>query len=618
METPEFKRDYDITHLTTFGVPVKAALFAEYSDWKELTRIARSDEYADNEVLHIGGGSNLLFMSDFNGLVLHSGVKGISLYDRHDAEGTVFVMAGAGEKWTDLVDYCVEEGLSGLENLAGIPGEVGASPVQNVGAYGVEAGDLIHSVEVFDTMTNKVTTIKGEDCGFRYRWSRFKGEWKGRYFVLRVSYRLHRGEEARTLDYGALKTLSERLGHTPRIREVRDEVLSIRAGKLPDPALIGSAGSFFKNPVVREAYYKAEIQNQDPNVPCYPAGESEEAGNYPCDTGRVKVPAGWLIEHAGLKGRRVGDAEVYPGNCLVIVNRGNATAGDVAQLAEIVRREVNHRFHVLLKPEVNYIDSRIKVTVLGSGTSKGVPEVGCDCDTCRSDDPRDKRLRCSVLVQTMGLNILIDPSPDFRAQALREEIRDIDAVLITHAHNDHVGGIDDLRPYCAQGKLDLYCRPDVAEALRKRLDYCFKEVLYPGVPQLRLKEIENRPLMIGGVEILPVEVMHGRLPIFGYRIGGFGYITDAKTISDDEKEKLRGLDVLVVNALRDREHFAHLTVSEALALVEELKPKRAYFTHMCHEVGRHKEFADRLPENVSPLYDGEVLDIQLSRTKVEG
>ena len=599
----------DLTKLTTFGIPVKAKIYAEYTDQKSLLKICRSDEYRDNMVYHIGEGSNLLFNTYFDGLVLHSGIKGITRYDKN--EETAYVIAGAGEKWVDLVDFCVSEGLAGLENLAGIPGEVGASPVQNVGAYGVEAGDFIHSVECLDRTTLEVvkfTNFRKEEisrdtdsdvpvneCGFGYRTSNFKTIWKDRYFVLRVSFRLRKSDLAENYRYVGLKGLEERLGHTPSIAEVRDEVLRIRASKLPDPQIIGSAGSFFKNPVVRRKYFEWEMLNHDPNIPYY---------NLEGDPEHVKIPAGWLIEHAGLKGERVGGAIVYPENCLVIANTGDATYNDVRQLADLIVRKVNAAFHVTLEPEVNYIDSQIRVKVLGSGTSKGVPELQCDCAVCKSENPLDHRLRASIMVETMGVKILIDASPDFRQQALAADLRHIDGVLLTHEHYDHVGGIDDLRPYCLNNDIIIHAREDVDRHIRRRLDYCFCENKYPGVPTFKMNVIEDRPFFIKGVKITPVEVLHGKLPIFGYRIGKFAYITDAKYISEEERDKLRDLDVLIVNALREREHFAHFTVEQALELINDVKPKQAYLTHLCHEVGMHHAFDAKLPPNVSPAYDG--------------
>lgn len=586
-----FEKDKDITQLTTFGIPVKTALFAEYDSVKALLKICRSEEYRENRVVHMGGGSNLLFEPYFDGLVLHSAIRGITTYGKN--EDTVYVIAGAGEKWEDLVDYCVDNDLEGLENMAGIPGEVGASPVQNVGAYGVEAADRIWNVECLDRETLEVVTIKGEDCGFAYRDSKFKNEWKDRYFVLRVSFLVHPGNEARNTEYAALSKFAEQLGRTPTIAEVRDEVIRLRNSKLPDPRLIGSAGSFFKNPVVRKAYYEWECLNFNTQIPGIPVDETH-----------VKLSAGWLIDKCGMKGVRVGGAYVYPDNCLVIANDGTSTAADVKELAKRIYDRVLEAYHVALLPEVNFIDSEIKVTILGSGTSKGVPELLCRCETCMSKNPKDKRMRASVLVETMGVRILIDPSPDFREQAMRNDIGHIDAVLITHEHYDHVGGIDDLRPYCFWGPLDMYCRADVNDALHRRLDYCFKSHLYPGVPSFRMHTVENHPFFIKGVRIEPVEAHHGKLPIYGYRIGKFAYVTDAKTISEEEREKLLGLDVLIINALRWRYHFAHLSIEEALELVRELKPRRTYLTHLCHEVGRHDDFAARLPEGVEPAYDG--------------
>lgn len=600
----KIEENKDITHLTTFGIPVKARYFAEYASEKELLKLSREDVFVNNEVLHIGGGSDLLFLDDFNGLVIHSGIKGIKRYDK-DAS-TTFAIVGAGVKWTDFIEWCLDQNLAGVENLAHIPGEVGASAVQNVGAYGVEAKDVIHAVECFDTETRQTVRFTNEECRFGYRDSFFKHEGRGRYYVLRVSFRLRQGGKAESLEYGPLKELPEKLGHYPSVREVAEAVTEIRDSKLPDPALIGSAGSFFKNPVVSDGYYN-EIK--------YVSGEEVPAHALPDN--RWKLSAAWLIDHTGLKSEfHVGGASVYPKQVLVIVNRDNATAKDVAALAEKIRKAVKKKYLVNLQPEVNYIDTDMTVTVLGSGTSKGVPEVGCDCDVCRSDDPRDKRLRASVLVRVKGLTLLIDPSPDFREQALRIGLDHIDAVLITHSHYDHVGGIDDLRPFCGEGDVPMYVREDVDRDLRKRLDYCFREHLYPGVPKFDMHVIGKESFYIDGVKIEPVEVMHGPKAILGYRIGKFAYVTDAKEIPASEMRKLYGLDVLILNALRYRDHFSHLSVREALDVVEELEPKHVWFTHFNHEIGCHREIGvtsgpnrygeERIifPENVKPAYDG--------------
>lgn len=588
--------DFDITPYTTFGIKAKAKYFAEYTSVKDLIRIFRTDIFQNNEVLHIGGGSNLLFTNNFDGLVLHSGIKGREIYKKND--DTIYIVAGAGENWADLVEWCVNNGLGGMECMAGIPGEVGASPVQNVGAYGREAKDVIFSVECFDRSTGKTVRFYNKECGFSYRDSYFKNKWKGRYFILRVSFKVKPSEIAEHLEYAPLNTLHERLGHTPTIRDVLENVLKTRNSKLPDPKHIGSAGSFFKNPIVHKKFYTGEVLLRCPDVPAHEVDEH-----------LVKIPAGWLIDHAGLKGERIGGAEVYPQNALVIANTGNATAKDVCDLAEKIEKEVNIKYGLRLHPEVNYIDSTIRVTVLGSGTSKGVPEIGCDCKVCTSEDPHDKRTRCSILLETMGTKIMIDASPDFREQALKHHIRSLDAVLITHIHYDHVGGLDDLRPFCLEGDVPLYTRKDVEEDLRRRLDYCFRSEKYPGVPTFDVHNIHNEPFYIKGVKITPVEVLHGKMPIVGFRIGKFAYITDCKTISDYEKEKLEGLDTLIINGLRHREHFAHLSIEEALDLISELQPKHAYITHLCHEAGTNSELEYILPHTIHPAYDGLTLVI---------
>ncbi|MDE7438687.1 MAG: UDP-N-acetylmuramate dehydrogenase [Muribaculaceae bacterium] len=591
----EIIENKDITSFTTFGIPVKARYFAEYSSERELLALSRKEEFLNNQVLHIGGGSNLVFLSDFNGLVLHSGIKGIQEYRKDD--DTVFAIVGAGEKWTDFVDWCIERNLAGVENLAHIPGEAGASAIQNVGAYGVEAGDLIHAVECFDTETRKTVRFSREECRFGYRDSMFKHEGKGRYFVLRVSFRLYPDGKARNLTYGPLKELEARLGHYPSIKEVADEVTKIRDSKLPDPAVIGSAGSFFKNPVIHRSMYE-KLCEMHPGLPGYPAGDD-----------MVKVSAAWMIDKAGMKGYRIGGAEVYDKQPLVLINAGGATGEDVRKLADKVIRKVRSDFYLTLKPEANFIDTDITVTVLGSGTSKGVPEMGCECRVCSSTDSHDKRLRASVLVETAGLRLLIDPSPDLRQQALRIGLADIDAVLVTHNHYDHVGGFDDLRPFCSNSDLPVYLRHDVDADLRRRLDYCFRPNPYPGVPTFEMNIIDNKPFYINGVKIEPIEVLHGKLPIYGYRIGNFAYVTDAKYISEEEKEKLKNLEVLILNSLRDKPHFAHLSFSEAMSLIEEVKPARTYLTHFGHEAGLHEELEARTPDNVHPAYDGMVIKV---------
>lgn len=583
----------DLSELTTFGIPARAAHYAEYASQDELERIVRSPLYFNNRTFHIGGGSNLLFARDFDGLVLRSAIKGITKYPRRDSEDDVYLIVGAGEKWDDVVDYAVAHGLAGLENMAGIPGTAGASVVQNVGAYGVEAGQRIYSVVCFDTQTRTERRFTAEECRFGYRDSYFKKEGRGRYYVLRVCYLLRRSEAAEEYSYGPLRAFADALGRTPTIGEVAAEVRRIRDSKLPNPEHLGSAGSFFKNPVINAYYYAEEIADRTQGMPVFQVNEHS-----------VKLSAAWLIDHAGLKGARVGGAQVYEKQPLVIVNTGDATAQDVIHLAEKVQHTVHEKFGVLLEPEVNIIDNTMRITVLGSGTSKGVPEIACSCHVCKSPDPRDKRLRASVLVQTEGLNLMLDASPDLRQQALTHNLTRLDAVLMTHSHYDHVGGIDDLRVFCANGALPLYVREDVDKDLRKRLDYCFREHLYPGVPVFDMHIVDGKPFYINGVRVEPIEVMHGRLPIFGYRIGKFAYITDAKTVSESARDQLRDLDVLIVNALRKKEHFAHFSLEEALELIADVKPKRAYLTHFNHQMPRYEELSKELPDNVYPAYDG--------------
>ncbi len=596
----EFIENYDITHLTTFGIKVKTRYFAEYASERDLLRISRAPVFLDNEVLHIGGGSNLLFLSDYDGLILHSAIKGIKYY-RKD-ENTVYAIVGGGETFNDFVRDAIAHNYAGVENLAGIPGEVGASAVQNIGAYGVEVCDVIHSVECFDLIERKTVQFSVDQCNYGYRDSVFKHEGKNRYAVIRVAFKLNPDGVPRTLHYGPVRKFVEGLDHEPTLTEIADEIVKIRDSKIPNPRVMGNAGSFFKNPVI-DRWFHAEIQKHaGMDIPVHPVDDNENDND-----SRVKISAAWLIDQAGMKGVAVGGAKVNEKQPLVIVNTGNATAHDVKELAERVRRAVRKKFLINLQPEVNYIDTTTTITVLGSGTSKGVPEMTCDCDVCHSTDPKDKRRRASVYVETQQLRLLIDASPDLRMQALDAAIYDVDAVLITHSHYDHVGGIDDLRPFCLQKSLPLYVRSDVDRDLRARLDYCFREHLYPGVPTFDMKIVDGSEFTINGVKITPIDVLHGKLPIWGYRIGNFAYVTDAKTIAESERDKLRDLDVLIVNSLRDKPHFAHFNLEESLELIADVKPKRAYLTHFNHEMGFHKDLEKRLPPNVYPAYDGLVI-----------
>lgn len=246
----------------------------------------------------------------------------------------------------------------------------------------------------------------------------------------------------------------------------------------------------------------------------------------------------------------------------------------------------------------------MKLTFLGTGTSTGVPQLRCNCSTCRSLDSRDHRTRASVLWEVNNCSLLIDCGPDFWQQMLRLGSPNLDALLITHQHYDHVGGVDDLRPYCTAEGFPVYCQDDVAHDLRERVPYCFAKNPYPGVPHFRLHHIEsNTPFTVKGVEILPLQVDHYKLSILGYRIGDTAYITDAKHLSDRTMQQLEGLDTLVLNALRHEPHMSHFSLSEALEVVERLNPRITYLTHLSHQMGRYLDIEPTLPAGVHLAYD---------------
>ena len=253
----------------------------------------------------------------------------------------------------------------------------------------------------------------------------------------------------------------------------------------------------------------------------------------------------------------------------------------------------------------------MKLTFLGTGTSCGVPVIGCQCEVCQSTDPRDKRTRCSALVETENTRLLIDCGPDFRQQILPQPFRKIDGILITHSHYDHMGGMDDIRPYCQFGEINVYADPFAKESMLEMLPYCFAENRYPGVPAIGLHEIlPHVPFWIGDFEILPFEVMHGKLPILGYRIGPLAYITDMKTIDEAEMKYLEGVEVLVVNALRfTKPHHSHQLVDDAIAFAQRVGARRTLLIHMCHDIGLHEEVNQKLPAGIELAFDGQEISL---------
>lgn len=335
----KWEENYSLLKNNTFGIDASCRYFFEYSSVDELFSFCADRGDLLPGALHIGGGSNLLFVNEYyDGLVIHSALEGIERVGETD--DFVFVKAMSGVVWDDFVAYAVSEGLCGVENLSLIPGEVGAVPVQNIGAYGVEAKDVIDSVELFDIAGCRTLTVMADECGFAYRKSRFKTDWKGKYWVVSVTFKLKKRAEF-ALDYGNVKSSLE--GKEVTLQSVRNAIIQIRETKLPSPDVLGSAGSFFMNPVV-SAEFLSSLKERFGEVPSYKLSELE-----------FKVPAGWLIEQCGWKGKSHKNAGVYEKQALILVNRGGALGADIAELADLIVKDVKDKFGIDISPEVCFV-----------------------------------------------------------------------------------------------------------------------------------------------------------------------------------------------------------------------------------------------------------------------
>ena len=324
----------------SFAIDVKAHYFAEIKSAQELKELFETNLLKTQKLLVVGGGSNILFTQDFDGLVVKIGIKGLT-FEVHGTD--VLVKSGAGEVWNDFVNYCVVNNFAGVENLSLIPGTVGASPIQNIGAYGVELKDVFESCSAFEIKTGQIKTFRFEDCHFGYRESIFKGELKGQYIITEVTFRLSSQSKLNT-SYGAIEAeLQKREIDNPNIADISAAVSHIRVSKLPDPSTIGNAGSFFKNPVI-EKYEFADIVALHPDVV-----------HYPTPDGKIKLAAGWLIEQCGWKGKKVGQTGTWKNQALVLVNHGNATGTEVFSFSEQIIDSVKSTFGVTLEREVNIL-----------------------------------------------------------------------------------------------------------------------------------------------------------------------------------------------------------------------------------------------------------------------
>jgi UDP-N-acetylmuramate dehydrogenase len=337
----DIRKDVSLKSLNTFGIEAKATFFAEFHSVMDLQNVIMNPQCHHIEKLVLGGGSNLLFTKDFDGLVLHNKILGKEILEQDDDHA--FVRAGSGENWHEFVLFCIENGFGGLENLSLIPGTVGAAPMQNIGAYGVEIKETFEYLEAINIHDGKIHTFNNDDCHFGYRDSIFKKDLKGQYIITCVVFKLNKKPKF-NVSYGSLKTTLDeiKIKHLS-IKAISDAVCYIRKSKLPDPAEIGNAGSFFKNPEISEHQYNI-LKSTYLNIP-----------SYNTSPGTVKVPAGWLIEQCGWKGKVVGHTGVHKNQALVLVNYGNATGAEVKKLSEDIRFSVKETFGIELEIEVNVV-----------------------------------------------------------------------------------------------------------------------------------------------------------------------------------------------------------------------------------------------------------------------
>lgn len=334
-------KHYSLLPHNTFGIQADCDRFIDMETEDDVMKLKDMLDDKDMPLLIIGRGSNLLLTDDYHATVLHCSIKGKTIVK--EDRNSVLLRCGAGEEWDSIVDYCVAHDWQGIENLSLIPGEVGASAVQNIGAYGTEVKEIIHSIEAVEISTGKKHTFTNEQCEYSYRQSKFKNEWKDRFIITHVTYRLEKSTDyIPKVDYGNIKSELERKGISlPTMKDIRDVVISIRKDKLPDPEVEGNAGSFFMNPIVEKATFM-NLLEQYPDMP-----------HYNVDSEREKIPAGWMIDQCGWKGKTLGKAGVHDRQALVLVNRGGATGKDILLLCNTIRNDVRQKFGIDIHPEVN-------------------------------------------------------------------------------------------------------------------------------------------------------------------------------------------------------------------------------------------------------------------------